>query len=106
MAESETEAQFKQSFTQRVKTARIATGLKQWQVADLLGIPQDKYKQYEGRSLLPHALVGRFCTICRINPEWLFTGMGQKPLRPPHLVDTEEETPVPKPKRSKRSKAA
>jgi DNA-binding transcriptional regulator YiaG len=106
MAESETEAQFKQSFTERVKAARIATGLKQWQVADLLGIPQDKYKQYEGRSLLPHALVGRFCTICRVNPEWLFTGVGQKPLRPPHLVETGEPKPVPKSKRARRSKAA
>ena len=106
MAESETEAQFKQLFTDRVRTARVATGLKQWQVAELLGIPQDKYKQYEGRSLLPHALVGRFCTICRINPEWLFTGIGQKPLRPPHLVETEEAPAVAKPKRAKRSKAA
>lgn len=106
MAESETDAQFKQAFTERVKSARVATGLKQWQVAELLGIPQDKYKQYEGRSLLPHALIGRFCTICRINPEWLFTGTGQKPLRAPHLVDTEDAPVVAKPKRAKRSKAA
>lgn len=105
MTENETEAQFKQAFTERVKAARVATGLKQWQVADLLGIPQDKYKQYEGRSLLPHALVGRFCTICRVNPEWLFTGMGQKPLKAPHIVDTEPR-PVPKPKRTRRPKAA
>lgn len=106
MADSETEAQFKQAFTERVKAARVATGLKQWQVAELLGTPQDKYKQYEGRSLLPHALVGRFCTICRVNPEWLFTGIGQKPLRPPHLVASEEPEPIRKPKKGRRSKAA
>jgi DNA-binding transcriptional regulator YiaG len=106
MAESETEAQFKQTFTERVKAARVATGLKQWQVAELLSIPQDKYKQYEGRSLLPHALIGRFCLICRVNPAWLFTGEGQKPLKATHLVETDEPKPVPKPKRAKRSKAA
>lgn len=105
MAESETETQFKQAFTDRVKAARIATGMKQWQVADSLGIPQDKYKQYEGRSLLPHYLIGRFCIICRVDPVWLMTGKGQKPLRPPHIVETEER-PVPKPKRARRSRAA
>jgi hypothetical protein len=45
VAHSETEAQFKQSFIERVKAARVATGMKQWQVADALNIPQDKYKQ-------------------------------------------------------------
>lgn len=105
MVESETEAQFKQLFTERVKTARVATGLKQWQVAELLGIPQDKYKQYEGRSLLPHYLVGRFCIVCRVDPVWLMTGKGQKPLRVPHIVESEPEQ-LPKPKRTRRSKAA
>ncbi|MCK1518375.1 helix-turn-helix domain-containing protein [Bradyrhizobium sp. 190] len=80
MAISETEAQFKQLFADRVRTARAATGLKQWQVAELLGIPQDKYKEYEGRSLLPHYLIGRFCLVCRADLGWLMTGKGRKPL--------------------------
>jgi len=105
MAENDSEAEFKQAFTERVKAARIATGKKQWQVAELLNIPQDKYKQYEGRSYLPHHLVGRFCIICNIDPVWLMTGRGQKPLKPPHIVETEPE-PVRKPKKAKRSKAA
>jgi hypothetical protein len=105
MTESETEAQFKQSFTERVKVARVATGLKQWQVAELLGIPQDKYKQYEGRSLLPHYLIGRFCIVTRVDPVWLMTGKGQKPLRAPHIVEPEPEA-QPRPKRARRSKAA
>jgi hypothetical protein len=105
MAESETEAQFKQLFTERVKAARIATGKKQWQVAELLGIPQDKYKQYEGRSYLPYHLLGRFCLICNVDPNWLLTGKGQKPLQPPHIVEREPEA-IPKPKKNKRSKAA
>lgn len=109
MAESDTEAQFKQEFISRVKASRIATGLKQWQLAKALGIEQDQYKHYEVLSgkgrLLPHHLVGRFCIICRVEPEWLFTGQGQKPLRPPHVIEQEQEAVAP-PKRSKRSRAA
>lgn len=105
MADSDSEAQFKQAFTERVKAARIANNYKQWEMAEALGMPQDKYKQYEGRSYLPHHLIGRFCILCHINPEWLMTGRGQKPLKPPHVVETDEE-PVRKPKKAKRSKAA
>jgi transcriptional regulator with XRE-family HTH domain len=83
MADSETEVQYKQAFIERVKAARIATGMKQWQIADALGMPQDKYKQYESRSLLPHHLIGRFCIVTRVDPEWLITGRGQKPPKPP-----------------------
>ncbi len=105
MADSDSEAQFKQAFTERVKAARIANNYKQWEMAEALGMAQDKYKQYEGRSYLPHHLIGRFCILCHINPEWLMTGRGQKPLRPPHIVET-DEPPVRKPKKAKRSKAA
>jgi DNA-binding transcriptional regulator YiaG len=81
MTEAETEAQFRQLFTRRVKDARESAGMKQWQIAELLGIPREKYKHYEGRSLLPHYLVGRFCMLCRVDPAWLMTG--KKPLMPP-----------------------
>ena len=106
MAESDQEAQFKQEFIDRVRAARIATGMKQWQVAEALSIPQDKYKQYEVQSLLPHYLIGRFCIICRVEPEWLITGKGQKPLKPPHVVESEDKPEVPKPKRTRRPRAA
>jgi hypothetical protein len=33
---NQTQKQFKQEFIERVATARIATGKKQWQVAELL----------------------------------------------------------------------
>lgn len=104
MADSE-EDQFKEAFIERVKTARVATGKKQWQVAELLNVPQDHYKHWEKTRLMPHHLIGRFCIICSVDPEWLVTGRGQKPLRPPHIVEPEPE-PAPKPKRAKRSKAA
>ena len=83
MADLETEAQYKQAFIERVKTARIATGMKQWEIAEALGMPQDKYKQYETRSLLPHHLISRFCILTRTDPEWLVTGRGQRPLKRP-----------------------
>ena len=98
MAESETETEYKQGFMRRVKEARIARALKQWELADALGMPQDKYKQYEGRSLLPHHLIGRFCIICRVDPEWLVTGRGKMAVKPPE--------PDIKPKRAKAQRAA
>ena len=105
MADSETETEYKQRFMERVAQARIARNLKQWQIAEALGMAQDKYKQYESRSLLPHHLIGRFCIVTRVDPEWLITGRGQKPLKPLQLAEQEPE-PVKKPKRSRSKKAA
>ena len=79
MAEPEAELEYKQQFILRVTKSRTASGMKQWQIAEAMGIPQDKYKQYETRSLMPHHLIGRFCAICRVDPEWLVTGRGRKP---------------------------
>lgn len=105
MADSDIKAQYEQEFIARVRAARIATGKKQWQVAELMGIKQDQYKHYEVGRVIPHHLVGRFCLICSIDPAWLMTGKGAKPLQPPHAVET-KEVPIPKPKRTKRSRAA
>ena len=82
MAEPETELEYKQQFILRVTESRTASGMKQWQIAEAMGIPQDKCKQYETRSLMPHHLIGRFCIICRVDPEWLVTGRGKKPTGP------------------------
>lgn len=105
MTETETETEYKQAFMKRVAAARIARGLKQWQLAEALGMPQDRYKQYESRSLLPHHLIGRFCIVTRVDPEWLLTGHGQKPLKQLRLADAEPE-PATKPKRSRSRRAA
>ena len=104
MPDAETETQYKQEFIDRVRSARIATGMKQWQIAEALAMPQDKYKQYESRSLLPHHLIGRFCILTRVDPEWLITGRGQKPLKPLHLTES-EPAPVAKPARKGRRTA-
>lgn len=83
MAKSDLEIEYKQAFIERVKAARIAAGMKQWQIAEALGIPQPLYKHYETRSLLPHHLIGRFCIVARADPEWLVTGRGPKLPKPP-----------------------
>lgn len=105
MADSDAKAQYEQEFIGRVKAARIATGKKQWQVAELMGIKQDTYKHFETGRVIPHHLMGRFCLICSIDPNWLVTGKGAKPMQPPHLVETEPAA-VPKPKKAKRSTRA
>lgn len=105
MVDSDAKAQYEQEFIARAKAARIATGKKQWQVAELMGIKQDQYKHYETGRVIPHHLIGRFCLICSIDPNWLLTGKGSKPLQATHAVEAEPE-PVPKPKRAKRSRAA
>lgn len=106
MPESETETQFKQLFTERVKAAREAQGLTQGQVAKALGIPQDRYKQYEGRSYLPPHFYERFCIVCRTDLVWLMTGKGQKPLKPLHVAEADEPVVATKTKRSRSKRAA
>lgn len=105
MAEHDEESQFKQEFIARVKAARASLGWKQWQMAEALGMPQDKYKQYEVRSYLPHHLIGRFCLVTRVDPEWLMTGHGEKPIQPVKLVEQELGEPA-KPRRTKAKKVA
>ena len=103
MAETDAEVQYKLEFRARVKESRVAAKLKQWQIAETLGMTQDKYKQYETRSLLPHHLIGRFCVICHVNPEWLITGHGQKAIQPLKAVAAEPEQEVKlKPARKRR----
>lgn len=105
MSESDIKAKYEQEFIARVKAARIATGKKQWQVAELMDIKQDTYKHFETGRVIPHHLIGRFCLICSIDPNWLITGKGAKPMQPPHIVETDQDK-APKPKRAKRSRRA
>jgi DNA-binding XRE family transcriptional regulator len=44
---------FKRSFLARVKQARKEADYSQEEIAELLGMKQDKYKQYEVRSFMP-----------------------------------------------------
>ncbi len=106
MADSDEEALFKQEFTKRIALARVARGWKQWQAAEAMGMEQDKYKQYEGRSLMPHYLIGRFCLVMRVDPVWLITGRGEKPMQPIQAVPEPAPVPARKPKRAKSKRRA
>lgn len=101
MADSETEAEYKQRFIKRVKDARIARALKQWEMADALGMPQDKYKQYETRTYLPNHLIRQFCYVCRIDAGWLVTGQGKMMATAP-VVEPEPPS-MTKPKKAKKA---
>lgn len=59
---------------ERTARARELSRLSQENMAILLGIDQGRYKHYEGRSLLPHEFIPRFCLAARVSISWLFTG--------------------------------
>lgn len=81
MAKAASPIDFKRAFIARIKAARKAKGATQAEMADMLGLPgQDHYKQYEGRSLLPHHLVVKFCMICDVDVTYLYTGQGRRPV--------------------------
>lgn len=75
--------EFKRGFTARVKEAREDSNYTQAGIADLLGIKQDKYNKYEGRSMMPHQMIPRFCTACGVTITWLFTGRQEQARRVP-----------------------
>lgn len=69
---------FHKAFTDRTKQARIACGLTQAEIATILGITQDTYKQYEMRTMLPHRYVPAFCAATRVTEKWLFGSGGRR----------------------------
>lgn len=73
-------AAYDQQFIERTRFARERAGYSQTEIAKLLDIPQDRYKQYETRSKLPYQFVERFTLACRISIEWLMTGKERMPL--------------------------
>ena len=61
MGKTQVDPHFKAAFTAAIAAAREAKGLTQDQMGRLLGLKQDSYKQYEGRTLMPHELIPSFC---------------------------------------------
>jgi transcriptional regulator with XRE-family HTH domain len=77
---------FRDNFIRRTQIARKQANYSQQAIAVLLQIDQGKYKQYETRSLLPHALIPAFCVICGVSLHWLFTGADRDLLRKRHRM--------------------
>lgn len=91
---------YRADFIKRVKAARAARpGLTQAAMAKLLDTTQDHYKQFEGRSLLPHAMVEKFCIACGVDIEWLVTGTGKGPAIAPKPQERKEK-PTPAARRA------
>ncbi len=72
------ELAFNEHFMERVRQLRKQRGWPQAFVADALGIPLERYKKYETRSLLPHYLIVRFCTLMGCDVNFLLTGKPSK----------------------------
>lgn len=75
--------QFVSEFIDRTRRARDEHGFTQDEIAELLGISQGTYKNYETNRLMPHNLVPAFCLATRVDIAWLYTGrVPQQRLKP------------------------
>ncbi len=83
---------FRAEFIARTKEARERTGRNQTDMATILGIKQDRYKQYETRSPLPHEFIAAFCLATNVSEHWLFTGR-QRRVAPLEIVEAAAERP-------------
>lgn len=81
MGKTQPSSEFKREFTARVKAARKAKGLTQKQIGSLMGLEQDAYKQYEGRTLMPHELIPIFCKEVGVDISSLFEGAMRAVMR-------------------------
>lgn len=70
-AEDEKEA-YNAAFMEATQALRERAGFTQEEIATVLRMQQDKYKQYESRTPLPHYLVTAFCLACRVEPSRLY----------------------------------
>lgn len=69
-----TPSNWRQEFIERVKAARIVSGMKPVEVAAALRVSLDTYVRWESRALLPHHLLMPFCRITGADPVMLLTG--------------------------------
>jgi transcriptional regulator with XRE-family HTH domain len=79
------EREYNESLCKRLREARETRGLTQEQMADVLNIPKERYKKYEGRSPLPPYLFEKVSIITACDLVWLVTGKRSRrpsPTRP------------------------
>jgi transcriptional regulator with XRE-family HTH domain len=77
MAANSMKKQLDHEFIRRVIKAREAAGMTQQEVSDGMGVPQDHYKHWELKRVMPHYLIPRFCIVARVEDGWLISGRGQ-----------------------------
>jgi transcriptional regulator with XRE-family HTH domain len=87
-----TPQEFDALYIARVKALRQLKGLTSGQMATLLGVPAERYRKYESRTPMPHALIEQFALITGVSVEFLVTGRrvagkGPYPDVPgPHMI--------------------
>ena len=65
---TQNEETFTQRFCRETQKARRDAGLTQAKMAEELGIPPGRYKNYETRSTFPMALLPAFCLAVGVSP--------------------------------------
>lgn len=75
------EQEFNEAYIARTKKLREDRGWTSEQMATALGVPPDRYRKYEYRSLLPHYLVEQFAAIVDRDVAYILTGKSQTPVR-------------------------
>ena len=81
MSDSE-EFIFNNEYCERVKRFRGETNMSAEEMANLLGIPPDRYRKYENRSPMPVYLISKFCRIVGCDLEHLILGKPRERLKP------------------------
>lgn len=88
-----TPQEFDALYIARTKALRQHKGLTSGQMATLLGVPAERYRKYESRTPMPHALIEQFAHITGVSVEFLVTGRrvsgrGPYPDVPgPHMIE-------------------
>jgi len=81
MSESD-EFIFNAAYCERVKRFRSETNMSAEEMANLLGIPADRFRKYETRSPMPVYLIPSFCRIVGCDLEHLILGKARERLKP------------------------
>jgi hypothetical protein len=98
MAKDPGKSLYVEDFVARVRWARKARYETQDAIAKLMNMPQDSYKHFEAKRIMPHELIGRFCMACGVDANWLVTGQGKAPARSQTEVDPPQTRRAPKSK--------
>jgi transcriptional regulator with XRE-family HTH domain len=81
-----TQRAYNEELCRRVQDLRIARGLTQERMAELLGIPKHRYKKYEERSPMPLFLIERFSIIVGRDVDYIVTGAVRRRQGTPRLA--------------------
>lgn len=77
------ESERKWRYIRRIAELREARLMTQQEMADALGIPLERYKKYEQRSVLPPWYLDRFAAVVGRDIEFVLTGRPSRRARTP-----------------------